>query len=131
MKNFGEYLMSYDSFSETFRMKLEHGQAALPSIMGTIFSFISFMLIIGYTAQKFDILISRKDVDIVLSVRENFFGDDETITGRQGLNIAVAFTGFDTIEENVLLPQFASIVFEYAAWEILDNGEIIDAVTTV
>ena len=95
-------------------MKLEHGQATLPSIMGTIFSFISFMLVIGYATQKFDILISRKDVDIVLSVRENYFDDNEKFAGRQGFNIAVAFTGFDTIRESVLLPQFANIVFEYA-----------------
>ena len=95
-------------------MKLEHGQATLPSIMGTIFSLISFMLVIGYATQKFDVLISRKDVDIVLSVRENYFDDNEKFAGRQGFNIAVAFTGFDTIRESVLLPRFANIVFEYA-----------------
>ena len=73
--------MGYDSFGETFKMKLDEGQAALPSIMGTILSFISSFIVLGYAVQKFDILISRKDVDIALSVRDTHFGDNDAFTG--------------------------------------------------
>ena len=103
-------------------MKLDQGQAALPSIMGTILSVISFCLVIGYTVQKFDILITRKDVDIALSVKDNYFGDDYTFKGSQGFNVAVALTGFDEVRESILSPDYATIVFEYSEWDITEDG---------
>ena len=109
MGRFGSYLMSYDSFGETFKMRLDSDLAALPSIMGTILSFISTCLVIGYTVQKLDILISRKDVDIVLAVRDNYLTDSDAFTGRQGMNVAFALTGFDSVRENILDPEYASI----------------------
>ena len=50
--------------------------------MGTILSFISTLLVIGYTLQKLDILISRKDVDIVLAVRDSYLTDSDAFTGK-------------------------------------------------
>ena len=96
--------------------------------MGTILSVISFLMVIGYTVQKFDILITRKDVDIALSVRDTFFGDDYTFKGSQGFNIAVALTGFDEVRESILSPDYANIKFEYSEWDILESGTIIDRV---
>lgn len=103
-------------------MKLDKGQPALHSVMGTLFSFIAFCLVMGYTIQKFDILISRKDVDIVYSLREEYFSDDEVFTGRQGLNVAVALSGFDTEQENILTPEIGSFSFQYSKWYFNDNG---------
>ena len=110
----GSYLMSFDSFGETFKMKLDSGQAALPTIMGTALSFIYFCLVIGYTAMKFDVLANLKDVDITYAIEDNHFSEDDTFSGRQGFNIAVALTQFDTVpvRENELLPEYAYINFE-------------------
>ena len=106
-------------------MKLDDGQVTLPSIMGTIFTFLTFLCLIGYTVQKFDILISRKDVDIALNIKDHHFGVDNVFTGKQGLNIAIAFSGFDEIRENVLKPEYASLKFEYSEWEIAaESGKI-------
>ena len=95
----GAYLMEYDSFAETFKMKLDEGHAALPSIMGTILSFFSFLLVLGYTLQKFDILITRKDVDIAMSVEDTAFVEGDKFTGTQGFNVAIALVGFGDLNE--------------------------------
>ena len=75
-------------------MKLDQGKSSLTSIMGTVLSFIYFIIVIGYTVQKFDILISRKDVDIALAVRDNYYGDDDAFMGSAGFNVAIALTSF-------------------------------------
>lgn len=103
-------------------MKLEQEQAALSSIVGTLFSFLTLCLLIGYTVQKCEILINRKDVDILYAVRRDFFSDEQKFTGRQGFNVAVGLTGFDDVKENILLPEYAEIKFAYAAWSVKDDN---------
>ena len=87
-------------------MKLSQGQTALPSIMGTLLSFIYFGLVIGYTVLKFDILINRKDVNITLSTTDTHFSDSYSFTGKNGFNIAVALSSFSSNKESELLPEY-------------------------
>ena len=79
--------------------------------MGTVLSFLSFIILLGYTGQKIEILYSKKDVDIALNIKDHHFGVDHIFSGEQGLNIAVAFSGFDTVTENILTPDYASLKF--------------------
>ena len=128
----GSYLMEYDSFGETFKMKLDAGQAALPSIMGTILSLLSFLIVLGYTVQKFDILITRKDVDVAMSVEDTFFAEGDKFTGSQGFNVAIALVGFgDKDERNYLRPEYANIKFEFSDWDVLANQTISWNQTTI
>ena len=124
MKKTGQYLKSYDSFGETFKMKLDQGQSSLKSVMGTVLSFIYFTIVIGYTVQKFDILISRKDVDIALAVRDNYFGDDDAFKGSAGFNVAIALTSFSEERQVELLPEYAELRVEYSIWDVKEDGKI-------
>ena len=63
-------------------------------------------------------------MDIVLAVRDNYLTDSDAFTGRQGMNVAFALTGFDSVRENILDPEYASIQFMYSQWEVLEDGEI-------
>ena len=123
-RSFGSCLMRYDSFGETFKLKLDKGQVMLPSIIGTVLSFISFFLIIGFTIQKLEILVNYKDMKITTSVQDNHFTESDTFSGRQGLNIAVALTSFDEDREMVS-PEYAKIQFVYDYWDLTESGDVV------
>lgn len=103
-------------------MKLEEGKAALPSTTGTFFSFIIMSLLVLYSAQKIEIFINRKDVNIVYSVRDSYYTDTDTFSGTEGFNIAVAFTGFDSVKENILKREYAQIKFNYDVVIVTEQG---------
>ena len=64
--------------------------------MGTVNSFLLLIVLIVYSYYKFDIMLGKKDVDILSAVKENYFKPDYTFGSKQGLNIAVAvFDPFD------------------------------------
>ena len=46
-------------------MKIDEGEDSLRSYMGSICSIIIMVLIVMYSYQKADVLISKKDVDIL------------------------------------------------------------------
>ena len=123
--------MGYDSFGETFKMKLSQGQASLPSIMGTVLSFIYFGLVLGYTVLKFDILTNRKDVDITMSVKDTYYNDSYPFGGDQGFNIAVALSSFDSSTEFQLPPEYGYFKFQLSYWIVMENGEIDTKYTDV
>ena len=104
---------------------------ALPSIFGTLMSFIFMGIVIGYSAQRLDILLNRKDVDILQTVRDNYFSDNEAFTGEEGFNIAIALTGFDSVRDSVLDPEYANLIFETSQWDVLEDGEINWQITSV
>ena len=128
----GSYLMGYDSFGETAKMKLSQGQATLPSVMGTFLSFIYFGLVLGYTYLKFDILYARKDVDITLSIKDTHFNDTYPFTGRKdGFNIAVGISSWTSSPEPELPPEYGYIKFQLSHWAVLENGELEYIITDV
>ena len=59
-----------------------------------------------------------------MAVRDNHFSDDEAFTGKQGLNIAVAFTSFSSEGEMELSQEYGEIQFEFARWAIAHDGTI-------
>ena len=58
--------------------------------MGTLCSFILILAIASYTYYKVDVLFSKKSVDVVSAVKENYFTSDDQFSASQGLNFAVA-----------------------------------------
>ena len=58
--------------------------------MGAITSFILLVAIDIYMYYKFDIMLEKKDVDILSAVLEDHFQADYEFKSNQGLNVAVA-----------------------------------------
>ena len=69
-----------------------------------------------------DVLIHRKDIDILLTKQEFHFSDTDVIGAEQGLNIAVGFTAFDNNQEWILTPQYGELVFNSLSWGSHPNG---------
>ena len=94
--NLGQKLLGYDQFGQSVSMNLDQGQGSLPSKMGTVSSFLLFVILIAYTYYKFNIMLEKKAVDILSAVKQDYFQEDYTFGSKQGFNIAVAvFDPFD------------------------------------
>ena len=76
-------------------MKLDNGVEALPSKAGFFFTIILAVIVIGYATVKADVLVHKKEIDIMSVVLKDFYTPEESFNYSQGLNFAVAFTAYD------------------------------------
>ena len=119
-------LLNLDQFGENFSMKMEKDMSSLPTWMGTLFSIVLIFIVAAYSCQKIDILVNRKDVDIVTASIDSFFDQDYVFDYDAGLNIAFAFTSYDgTNEMPIDDPSIVEVVFNSFQWgeEAAVNGE--------
>ena len=93
-------------------MKLDAGVEALPSVAGVIFSVLLTIDVLGYAAQKLEILINKKDVDIMSVLKKDYFSEDQPFQYEQGLEFAEAFTAYDQETDIILDPSIGRIVYE-------------------
>ena len=54
-------------------MKFDDSSSSVPSWMGFICSVLLIVIILGYSVQKIEILIKRRDVDIVSAFHNSYF----------------------------------------------------------
>ena len=105
-------------------MNLDKGQSTLPSKTGTVSSFLLVILLIVYTYYKFDIMLGKKDVDIISAVKENYFKPEYTFGAKQGFNIAVAVLNpYDPSSYKQLDRSYGHVRFKKFSWGPNDKGE--------
>ena len=75
-----------------------------------------------YTIQKVDVLIEKKDVDVLSATKDLVFTPDDTISYQNGFNIAVAFTEFSNEQEWELPPEYGSLVINSFSWGVNLDG---------
>ena len=56
-------------------MKLDNGEEVIFSSLGGILSFLLMCVTILFAYQKYDVLVGKKDVDILSSTRDSYFTD--------------------------------------------------------
>ena len=93
-------------------MKLDAGVEALPSKAGFFFTILLSIVVIGYATVKADVLMYKKDIDIMSVVKRDFYAPEEPFDYSDGLNIAVAFTAYDDETEPILDPSIGELIFE-------------------
>ena len=64
------------------------------------------LVTISYAYTKLDVLIQRKDVDVTTSVKNLHFDDSFVFEAKNGFNVAVAFTSYDSEREWILEPAY-------------------------
>jgi len=97
-------------------MNLDEGEQDIKSLMGSLCSIILMALTILYSIQKADVLISKKDVDILSTINDDTYTSDDVFAYKNGFNIAVAFTAFDSESEWILDPTYGSLEFNHFSW---------------
>ena len=69
-----------------------------------------------------DILINKKDVDVLTATKDLYYGSDFRFEYKDGFNVAVAFTAYDTDPEWILDESIGEIYFNHFQWGLV-NGE--------
>lgn len=128
-RRFCEKALAQDQFSQQFRMKLDLGIEALPSAAGVVFSILLFIVVLGYTAQKCEILINKRDVDIMSVTKKDYYSQHEQFSFSQGLDFAVAFTGYDDETEYLLDPSIAELIYESYEFGLDEGGNAYERTT--
>ena len=76
---------------------------------GAICSIFLNIVVLLYAYQKVDVLINKKDVDVLSTVNDLHFSPDDVFSYENGLNLAVAFTAYDSNPEPILDPTYGTI----------------------
>ena len=80
-------------------MRFDKGTEALTSWVGSFCSLFLFAIVLAYTYQKMDVLIGKKDVDVLQTTTFQALTDNDKFDFNNGLNIAVAYTAYDSVIE--------------------------------
>ena len=99
----------------------KEGSKSQPSFVGSIFSLMVFGTVLSYAILKVQNLMEKKDVDILSTVEEFHFEELDLFTTKQGLQIAVAFTGFNSNTEYELDPAYGELIFNRIEWSVTDE----------
>ena len=82
-------------------------------------SFIT--LVYGY--QKLGVFLDKKDISIMKSTKDLYFTDDDIYSYDEGLNVAIAFTGYDSEQEWILDPSYGALSIDAYSWGSDENGD--------
>ena len=116
-------LMSFDAFGENFNMKLDQQNSILKTYVGSILTILAYSIVFMYTYLKSDTFINKKDVDIMSTVMIDHLPNDYIVSHDIGLNLAIAFTDYDTNPELILDKSYGEIVFSAHEWGVNDEGD--------
>ena len=87
------------------------------TVCGALVTIFVISLLVSFTILKAEVLLNRKDVDVLSTTNDRFFTPDDVINYEDnGFNIATAFTSYDTSEEDILDPSFGELVFKHYYW---------------
>ena len=86
--------------------------------MGAFCSLLLQILVIVYAGYKIDVLVGRKDVDILQAVQEGHLDDSYIFTGEQGLNVAVTLIS----EQGSIDPSYGRLRFMKHEFSLTEDG---------
>ena len=86
------------------------------SVFGSILSILLFVTVSCYVYLKADVLIKKKDVDVLSTINDQYFTYEDVFSYKNGFNFAVAFTEYNNDEELLLDPSYGEIVFSHLRW---------------
>lgn len=70
-------------------MKIDENTSKVPTVLGLVSTCSLFVFLALYCYQKFNNLIQKEGVDILYTIKENFF-TDESMISRDGVGINFA-----------------------------------------
>lgn len=107
-------------------MRLDKGFLKLKSWGGAICSIIFFIVIGVYTLQKIDVLVNKRDVDILKMTNFNAVSDQDEFDLSMGFGIAAAFSAYDDETEPIDDPSVGELVFNHIKWGRNPDGTVLD-----
>ena len=83
------------------------------------------MIMAVFFYLKLDVLINKKDVNILSTTNRLFYNDEDEFTFANNFNVAVAFTAYDDKEEWILDPTYGTLRFVEYSWEESEDQKLI------
>ena len=103
-------------------MKIDEEKSHLQSSMGSILTLVMLLLIGVFAQQKIQAWVLKKGVDIASATIDSHFDEEYQFNyERDGLNFAVAFTGYDDVTEPVLDPSYGKLIMNSWSWGFDDE----------
>ena len=98
-------------------MKIDKGNSGLNTSFGSLLTILVYILVIIYTYIKIDVLIQKKDVDIMSTTMIDKLGSYYIVDNEEtGLNLAISFTAYDSKSEPILDKSYGELVFNAYEW---------------
>ena len=79
--------------------------------LGSVFSLLLIIVLLGYSYQKIHIFYEKTKIDILETTLEGYYPEEYVFKWDNGFNIAVAVTAYDNERENILDPSIADLGF--------------------
>ena len=115
-------LNGVDMLSERYSMKLDGDRRKVSTFCGACCSLVLLILIALFAIEKFIVLLHKKDVTVINSESSLYFADSDPFDYEHGLNVAVAFTGYDGETQWQLDPSYGELVLNANEWGINEDG---------
>ena len=96
-------------------MNLDEG-ASVPSLMGACCSALIMITLIYYAYNKAEILVRKKDTNVLSMVHDLYYTDDDQFGYKEGFNVAVGFTASDSQIEWSLTKDYGELDFNSFSW---------------
>ena len=110
-------LKNQDTFGQWPKWKFAKGQEEIKSCCGSIISLVILALTLLYAYMKTDVLLNKKDVNILSTINDQYFTPNDTFTFEDnGFNLAVAFTAYDSNPEPIIDPRYGTLEFNKYGW---------------
>ena len=74
------------------------------------------IVVVTYSYLKLDVLLNKKDILLRNAVSDMHHDDDFVFSSENGLNVAVAFTAYDSETEPILDESYGKLVFNSYEW---------------
>ena len=105
-------------------MRLDKGFIQLKSFGGAACSIFLFTLIGLYAFQKFEILVNKRDVNLITVTTSNALNYTDVFDSSMDFNIAAAFSAYDGGTEPIDDPTVGEVVFNHYKWGQNPDGSI-------
>ena len=83
----------------------------LKSYMGSLLSVAFYLLTIAFAYLKAEILVKKRDIDILTADEKYYYDEADRFTAENGFNIAVGLTNYDGKGGYILTPDYGELVF--------------------
>ena len=106
-------------------MKLTDGEDDVKTWMGSFCSLLLTVVMFAYTVQKIEVMISKKDIDILTALYDSYLDSDFDFGAKQGFNIAIKWQSLAD-EKETLDPSIGKLSFKYSEWGYQEDGKYFE-----
>ena len=111
-----------DRFGEQFTFLMPDGNKSKKTFQGCLVTLIASLILIFYAGLQLLRLTGFKEPQIMLSVRDSYYGTDFEFTSDDGLMIAFGLTQYDSNQEIIEDPTYGILNGYYKSWGIIQKS---------